>query len=46
METASINKVIQPLSRSEQLEIADRINQQPFDERWQKTDAIMPDVEF
>ena len=46
METVSVSKVLKLfnlLSKSEQLEIADRINRQTFAERWQMTSNKMPD---
>jgi hypothetical protein len=49
METASINKVIQlfnTLSKPEQLEIAERIDQQTFEDRWQLADNTLPDANF
>jgi hypothetical protein len=48
METASVNRVLQlfnRLSKSEQLEIADRINKQTFDERWQLLDSLLPNAD-
>ena len=47
METTSINKVLQlfnTLSKPEQLEIAERIDQQTFKDRWQLADNTLPDV--
>jgi hypothetical protein len=49
METASINKVLQlfnMLSKPEQLEIAERIDKQTFEDRWKLMDTTLPDVEF
>jgi hypothetical protein len=49
METASINKVLQlfyKLSKPEQLEIADKINRQTFEERWNLIDNSLPDSPF
>jgi hypothetical protein len=49
METVSISQVLQlfsRLSKPEQLEIADRINKQTFEERWKLTDGLLPDAEF
>lgn len=46
METARINKVLKLfnlLSKPEQLEIADRIGKQTFEERWQMVSNKMPD---
>jgi hypothetical protein len=46
METVSVSKVLKLfnlLSKSEQLEITDRINKQTFAERWQMTNNKMPD---
>jgi hypothetical protein len=46
METASVSKVLQlfnMLSKSEQIEIADKIDQQTFKERWQILDKLLPD---
>jgi len=46
METVSVNRILKLfnlLSKSEQLEIADRINRQTFAERWQMTNGKMPD---
>lgn len=47
METASVSKVLQlfnMLSKSEQLEIADKIDKQTFKERWQTMDKSLPDA--
>jgi hypothetical protein len=49
METASINKVLQlfnMLSKSEQLKVADRIDMQTFEERWQLADNSLPNSGF
>jgi len=49
METASINKVLQlfnKLSKPEQLEIANRIEKQTFEERWQLADNTLPELKF
>ncbi len=49
METASINKVLQlfnMLSKSEQLAVADKIDMQTFEERWQIADNSLPDSGF
>jgi hypothetical protein len=49
METASINRVLQLfnlLSKSEQLEVADKISQRTFKDRWQLVDKTLPDVQF
>jgi hypothetical protein len=49
METASINRVLKLfnlLSKSEQLEIAEKISKQTFEERWQMLDSQLPNVEF
>jgi hypothetical protein len=49
METASVNRVLELfnlLSKSEQLEIADKIDKQTFKDRWQLLDETLPDVEF
>ena len=45
METVSINKILQLFNRlpkADQLEIAERINKQTFEERWQSLDNQMP----
>jgi hypothetical protein len=47
METASVSKVLQlfnMLSKSEQLEIADKIDKQTFKDRWQTIDNSLPEV--
>ena len=47
MEIANINKVLQlfnMLSKTEQLEVADKIDKQTFEERWQKLDNNLPDI--
>jgi hypothetical protein len=49
METASINKVLQlfnMLSKSEQLAVADKIDMQTFEERWQLVDKSLPNSGF
>lgn len=49
METASINKVLQlfnMLSKSEQLAVADKIDMQTFEERWQLADNSLPNSGF
>jgi hypothetical protein len=49
METASINKVLQlfnMLSKPEQLEIAERIDSQIFEDRWKLADSTLPDANF
>ena len=49
METASVNKVLQlfnMLSKSDQLEIAERIDMQTFEGRWQLADHSLPNVEL
>ena len=49
METVSVNKVLQlfnMLSKTEQLEIADKIDMETFEERWQLSDTNLPDAEF
>ncbi len=46
METASVNKVLQlfnMLSKSEQLAVADKIEMQTFEKRWQIADDLLPD---
>ncbi len=46
METITINQVLQlfnRLSRPQQLEAAERISKQTFEERWQLADREMPD---
>lgn len=45
METASVDKVLQlfyTLSKSEQLEIAEKIDKQTFEERWLLADRALP----
>jgi hypothetical protein len=45
METASVDKVLQlfnKLSKSQQLEIADRIDEQTFEARWTLADRSLP----
>jgi hypothetical protein len=49
METVSVNRILElfnRLSKSEQLEIADKIDKQTFKDRWQLLDKTLPDVEF
>jgi len=49
METASVNKVLQlfnMLSKSEQLAVADKIDMQTFEKRWQIADDLLPDSGF
>lgn len=49
MATASINKVLQlfnMLSKPEQLEIADKIDKQTFNDRWLLANSALPDVDF
>ncbi len=49
METSSINKVLQlfnTLSKSEQVEIAEKINGQTFKERWSSVDRTLPNYEI
>ncbi|HAL82336.1 MAG TPA: hypothetical protein DCO83_08945 [Mucilaginibacter sp.] len=49
METVSINKVLQlfnMLSKSEQAEVAEKIDMQTFEERWQIADKSLPDSEL
>jgi len=49
METAGISKVLQlfnMLSKSEQLAVADKINMQTFEERWQLADNSLPNSDF
>ncbi|MDB5088756.1 MAG: hypothetical protein JWR09_2750 [Mucilaginibacter sp.] len=49
METVSVNKVLQlfnMLSKSEQLEIADKIDKQTFKERWQLMDKLLPNSDI
>lgn len=49
METASVNKILQlfnMLSRTEQLMIADKIDKQTFEERWQLIDSKLPDADL
>ena len=49
METVSVNKVLQlfnMLSKSEQLAVADEIDIQTFEERWQIADNSLPDSRF
>jgi hypothetical protein len=49
METASVNKVLQlfnMLSKSEQLAVADKIEMQTFEKRWQIADDLLPDSGF
>jgi len=49
MATASINKVLQlfnMLSKPEQLEIADRIDKQTFNDRWLLANTSLPDIDL
>jgi hypothetical protein len=49
METVSINQLLQlfnRLSKPEQLKMADQINKQTFEERWQLIDVKLPDVKL
>ncbi len=49
METASVNKVLQlfnKLSKPEQLEIADKIVKQTFEDRWKILDSNLPNMDF
>ena len=49
METVSVNKILQlfnMLSKSEQLAVADKIDRQTFEERWQLVDNSLPDAGF
>jgi hypothetical protein len=49
METASVDKIMRlfyTLSKSEQLEIAEKIDKQTFEERWLFVDAELPDVDM
>jgi hypothetical protein len=49
METAGVNKILQlfnMLSKSEQLMIADKIDKQTFEERWQLMDSKLPDADM
>ena len=49
METASVDKVLRlfyTLSKSEQLEIAEKIDKETFEERWLLADAKLPDVDM
>lgn len=49
MEAVSVNKILQlfnMLSKPEQLEIADKIEKQTFQERWKLMDEFLPDVEM
>lgn len=49
METANIKQVLQlfnRLSKSEQLELADKINIQTFEDRWHLIDTILPETKF
>jgi hypothetical protein len=47
MKTAAINQFLElfnQFSRTEQLEIADKIDQQTFEKRWQIIDSQLPDA--
>jgi hypothetical protein len=49
METASVDKVLRlfyTLSKSEQLEIAEKIDKETFEERWLLAEAKLPDVDM
>lgn len=49
METASVDQVLQlfyTLSKCEQLEVAERIDKQTFEERWLSADAELPDADM
>lgn len=49
MAIASINKVLQlfnMLSKPEQLEIADRIDKQTFNDRWSLANNSLPNADF
>jgi hypothetical protein len=49
METAGVSKILQlfnMLSKSEQLIIADKIDKQTFEERWQLADNSLPNSGF
>jgi hypothetical protein len=49
MKTASINQFLElfnQLSKTERLTIADKIDKQTFEERWQLIDTKLPDTEF
>ena len=49
MATASINKVLQlfnMLSKPEQLEIADRIDKQTFNDRWSLANNSLPNADL
>ena len=49
METVNIDRVFQLfnlLSKSEQLEVADRIDKQTFKERWKLIDNKLPNVQI
>lgn len=49
MEIASVSKVLQlfnMLSKSEQLEIAEKIGKKTFKERWILMDELLPNVEI
>ena len=48
-KAANINQFLQlfnQLSKKDQLVVADRIDKQTFDERWQLIDNTLPDVNF
>jgi hypothetical protein len=47
MKTAAINQFLElfnQFSRTEQLKIAEKIDKQTFEERWQVIDAQLPDA--
>lgn len=49
MKTASINQFLElfnQLSKTEQLMVADKIDKQTFEERWQLIDTKLPDAGF
>jgi hypothetical protein len=49
MKTASINQFLElfnQLSKTEQLMIAEKIDKQTFEERWQLIDTKLPDAGF
>ena len=49
MATASINKILQlfnMLSKPEQLEIADRIDKQTFNDRWVLANDSLPNLDI
>ncbi|MES2110287.1 MAG: hypothetical protein V4577_16130 [Bacteroidota bacterium] len=49
METVSVSKVLQLfnlLSKPDQLEVANKIEKQTFEERWKLMDQSLPDVDI